>query len=293
MSFKTETSVHPADGPKPRFGWVIEESDGHSFGSLAKRPSSWPAQRTWVFDEEEERINWETSLFLHRNHKKAFSQFPEFATHRADPFFGASKEEVFAITPATCPQLLPVGRTWWPWQNTDPGVTFDAGVTLALPSAERKEEDPVVIITISARYPMIHLAWLWALTSSKVHLAPIFVVRQPMLIMAVDPDKPYGTQIEIPFRDEVYKTFFPLLRSSGLQTNARVFFAVPKTEKAWLDSEAGNPVSRRWDEHALIALAPVRGAIHRPKADDKSICTRLSRMNLVSSNMQSLSEDAA
>lgn len=139
---------------------------------LAKNPKRLTGLRTFVFQEEEERIDMETSLLLHRHHRNAFLQFPEFATERMDPLYDFSKEEIFEITSNTCPGLHSISKTSWPWKNTETGVTFDAGVTLGV--HPKQPEKSIVVITLSARYPMIHLTWLWALQIQAIRLLPVF-----------------------------------------------------------------------------------------------------------------------
>ena len=268
---------------KPPLGWVMSDGPG-CMERFARNPMLLPAQRTFIFQEEEERIDMETALLLHRHHRNAFSEFSDFASERMDPLAGFSREEFLGITHSTCPGLSAIGKSSWPWKNTDPGVTFDAGITLGV-HANRIEKS-IVVITMSARYPMIHLAWLWALQTRAIRLLPVFVIRQPMLIMGIDPEKSDGTQIEVIYSDRSSKINFGLLRSQHLQEQAQVIVAVPRTLDAWLASDVGKPVSHDWSQHALFSLARVdQKNVFRPVRDDDSVLRKLREMRLESSEM--------
>ncbi len=281
------------DTSRAPLGWVMSDGPG-CMERLAKNPATLPALRTFIFQEEEERIDMETALLLHRYHRKAITEFPEFASDRMDPLAGFSREELLGITHNTCPGMSTIGKSSWPWKNTDPGVTFDAGITLGIHA--NGADKSIIVITMSARYPMIHLAWLWALQTQAIRLLPIFVLKRPMLIMGVDPEKSDATQIEVAYTDQLSKTNFGLFRSQYFQEQSQVVVAAPRTLDAWLASDVGKPVSHEWTHHALFTLVRVgKKNVFRPVRDDNSILSKLRKMSFQSSEIgtSDMSQQAA
>ncbi|MDD2750718.1 MULTISPECIES: hypothetical protein [Acidithiobacillus] len=269
---------------KPPFAWVMDGPG--TFDGLARNPSLLPARHTKVINNDEERIEIETSLFLHQHHRLAFSEFPDFASWEADPLEGLSRKELLEMTSNTCPQLPAIDKSSWPWKRTDSSVTFNAGITMGF--QEDKSEKNIFIITMSAKYPMNHLAWLWALQKGAIRLLPIMTIRHPMLVMIIDPDKADSTQLEVIYDDPGNQISSRLRRAQQLKEHRLMLLAVPRTMKTWLASDDGEPCSQDWSNHALFLLEPVgqRCAL-RPFKQDSVLLNKLSTKTFVSSKMGS------
>ncbi len=274
---------------KPFLGCIVSD-DPDCIKNLSRQPTSLSAQHTFVFQVEEERIDLETALMLHRYHDKAFQVFPEFSSDRMDPVAGLPKEKYLSLSKDTCPDFGAINKSSWPWKNIDPGVTFDAGLTLGLPA--NSSQAPILLITISARYPMIHLAWLWALQKESVRLFPLFVVDKALMIMGVDWDKPWRTQIEITFLDQASKLIFNLLRPRHVQETLIPVLAVPRTLESWLESDSGGQINHCWNNHALFRLVRAKGqTLYKPVRDDEMIRKMLSGRELQSSEISTSADE--
>lgn len=254
---------------------VLVNGPGDTFFDLARSPSALPAYKTVVVSDEEDRVDFQTAVMLHKHHGRAFQEFPAFATDEWDPTYGMDTTELRALTKDNSIGLDSLSKGQWPWRNTDPGVTFDAGVAMSV----GKENAKVIVITMAAERPMINLAWLWALHTKSIRVSPFFVIRQPMLIMAIDPHLYCGTQVEVGFPDEQSRKRFPMLRILAEDRNLRLVLAVPKTIDAWMNSAPGLFAPKVWSEYALFSLVKLGGrAIYRPEREDEMLQKKLGRM---------------
>lgn len=256
---------------------VLVNGPGDTFFDLARSPSALPAYRTVVVSDEEDRIDFQTAAMLHKHHERAFAEFPAFASDLWDPTYGMEPKELRLLTKDNSIGLDKLSKDQWPWRNTDPGVTFDAGVAMSVDKENTKEK--VIVITMAAERPMIHLSWLWALHTKSIRLSPVFVIQQPMLIMAIDPHLHCGTQVEIAFPDEQSRKRFPVIRVLADDRNLRLVLAVPKTIDAWMNSAPGLLAPKIWSEYALYSLVKLGGrAIYRPEREDEMLQKKLGRM---------------
>lgn len=156
--------------PKPLLGWAIGGID--CFSRLAMNPMDIPAEHTFVFECEEERMDMEASLFMHKYHPDAFVQFPDFATDRADPLYGTPEDEFTLMDHHTCPGITPMSADTWPWIFGQPKPVFDIVVAPMIVPVDHNANTGVMkmVAVLSARYPMTHLALLWALHENTAHM---------------------------------------------------------------------------------------------------------------------------
>ncbi len=105
---------------------------------------------TFFLSDEDQEANFYSSSFLHKNHPLAFIKFPTFDSRIADPLFSLDRSMKKKITIRSAKH--------WPWRKMKVGF----GVT------EGTLEDGSKSLLISARNPIAHLAFIYALTSGEI-----------------------------------------------------------------------------------------------------------------------------
>ena len=265
-------------------GWVVSDGPG-CMERLARKPMQLPSRHTFIFNEDEERVDAEAALMLHRHHKLAFKTFPGFSDENTDVFYGMPKEDLLSMRFSG----RSLKKSDWPWRTSESGATFDASVSLGFSRngiGTESQKPAMIIMNMSARYPMIHLAWLWALESQSITLSPIFSSKMAMMIMAIHCHAEESAQVEFVYNDEPSRTIVSLM-SQPVVGRSTMVLAVPIHIDAWLSANPGTTAVTDWSNHALYQLVK-KGQQYKlkPVRDDEVLRRHACHLNWQSTSVK-------